>query len=103
MAILLFGIGLETDPARLLRAGGAATAVAVVGVALPFALGYLICRLLGYGVAPAIVVVAALPAASVSETGRGAPARRKPTAASATRVLAFNLISLPLLRKFRRT
>src|SRR5712692_6516277 len=35
--ILLFEIGLETDLRQLLRVGGAATVVAFVGVALPFA------------------------------------------------------------------
>jgi Kef-type K+ transport system membrane component KefB len=38
--ILLFEIGLETNLRQLLQVGGAATGVALVGVALPFALGY---------------------------------------------------------------
>lgn len=38
--LLLFEVGLETDLKALLRVGPAATAVAMVGVALPFALGY---------------------------------------------------------------
>ncbi len=33
--ILLFSIGLETELIKLIRAGGASTAVATVGVALP--------------------------------------------------------------------
>lgn len=38
--LLLFEVGLETDLKGLLRVGPAAAAVAVVGVMLPFALGY---------------------------------------------------------------
>jgi hypothetical protein len=40
--ILLLLIGMETDLQRLLKAGLASTAVAVAGVAIPFALGYAI-------------------------------------------------------------
>jgi Kef-type K+ transport system membrane component KefB len=39
--LLLFEVGLETDLPALFRVGGAALAVAVVGVLLPFSLGYL--------------------------------------------------------------
>ena len=39
--LLLFEIGLETDIREMFRVGPAALAVAVVGVALPFAFGYL--------------------------------------------------------------
>src|SRR3954465_414847 len=45
--LLLFAIGLETDLRKLLKVGGSSTAVAAVGVALPFGLGYAACRLLG--------------------------------------------------------
>jgi len=38
--LLLFEIGLETDLRQMFRVGPAALAVACVGVALPFALGY---------------------------------------------------------------
>jgi len=41
VAILLFEIGLETDLKEMFRVGGASASVAVVGVALPFLLGYL--------------------------------------------------------------
>jgi len=41
VAILLFEIGLETDLKEMFRVGGSATTVAFVGVAAPFALGYL--------------------------------------------------------------
>src|SRR4051812_27754338 len=45
--ILLFEIGLETDLRALLRVGTASAAVALVGVALPFVMGYAVTRLLG--------------------------------------------------------
>jgi Kef-type K+ transport system membrane component KefB len=68
--ILLFEIGLETDLKRLLQVGLASTMVAVVGVALPFALGYLVCWLLGLGNLVAIVAGATLTATSVGITAR---------------------------------
>src|SRR4051812_28634092 len=68
--ILLFEIGLETDLKNLLRVGGAAAAVAVVGVALPFVLGYAVCRAVGLGGLPSVVAGAALTATSVGITAR---------------------------------
>src|SRR5215468_9936541 len=44
VVILLFAIGLETELHRLVRVGVNAVVVATVGVALPFALGYVVCR-----------------------------------------------------------
>ena len=44
MVILLFAIGLETDLGRLIKVGATSLTVAVVGVALPFALGFVACR-----------------------------------------------------------
>jgi len=41
VAVLLFEIGLETDLREMFRVGAAASTVAVVGVALPFLLGFL--------------------------------------------------------------
>ena len=70
VVILLFEIGLETDLRKLLKVGGAATAVAVVGVALPFALGYAVCRMLGLGNLVAVVAGASLTATSVGITAR---------------------------------
>jgi Kef-type K+ transport system membrane component KefB len=70
LVLLLFGIGLETDLKRLLSVGGAAFAVAVVGVLLPFALGYFVSRALGLEFLPAIVAGAALTATSVGITAR---------------------------------
>ena len=70
VVILLFEIGLETDLRKLVKVGGAATAVAVVGVALPFALGYAVCRLLGLDNLVAVVAGASLTATSVGITAR---------------------------------
>ncbi len=41
VVVLLFEIGLKTDLKAMGRVGGAATSVAMVGVALPFVLGFL--------------------------------------------------------------
>jgi Kef-type K+ transport system membrane component KefB len=68
--ILLFEIGLETDPRKLLKVGGASTVVALAGVALPFALGYAVCRLLGLDNLAAVVAGATLTATSVGITAR---------------------------------
>jgi Kef-type K+ transport system membrane component KefB len=70
VVILLFEIGLETDLNKLLRVGGSAAAVALVGVALPFALGYAVCWMLGLGNLVAIVAGASLTATSVGITAR---------------------------------
>jgi Kef-type K+ transport system membrane component KefB len=68
--ILLFEIGLETHLRQLLQVGGAATVVALVGVALPFALGYAVCRMLGFETLVAVVAGATLTATSVGITAR---------------------------------
>ena len=70
VVLLLFGIGLETDLKRLLSVGGAAFAVAVVGVVLPFAFGFWVSRALGLDLLPSIVAGAALTATSVGITAR---------------------------------
>jgi Kef-type K+ transport system membrane component KefB len=78
VVVLLFEIGLETDLKAMARVGGAAGAVAVVGVLVPFGLGFL------YWMSPlhsyehtaasatttAIFVGAALTATSVGITAR---------------------------------
>lgn len=68
--ILLFAIGLETELAALMRVGGAATVVAMTGVAVPFALGYYAGVALGLTFVPALVCGAALCATSVGITAR---------------------------------
>jgi Kef-type K+ transport system membrane component KefB len=70
VVILLFEIGLETDLRKLLQVGGTSTVVAIVGVVIPFALGYAICRLLGLENLVAVVAGAALTATSVGITAR---------------------------------
>ncbi|MGH7519217.1 MAG: cation:proton antiporter [Gemmatimonadales bacterium] len=74
--LLLFEIGLETDLREMFRVGPAALAVAFVGVAVPFALGYLYWTGGGPGVpvdsgsTAAIFVGATLTATSVGITAR---------------------------------
>ena len=70
VVILLFQIGLETDLRRLLKTGGAAAAVAIVGVVLPFGLGFAVATGLGLGHLEALVISAALTATSVGITAR---------------------------------
>ncbi len=53
--VLLLEIGLHTDLRSLIRVGGTAAMVASVGVAVPFAAGYLVARVLGVTQLPVIV------------------------------------------------
>jgi len=68
--LLLFLIGLETDLSKLLAVGSASTVVAVVGVALPFLLGFLAGRQLGFDSLLSIFLGATLTATSVGITAR---------------------------------
>ncbi len=68
--VLLFSIGLETDLKKLIRSGASSIAVAIVGVVLPFALGYGVCLALRLPELVAIVAAAALTATSVGITAR---------------------------------
>ena len=68
--VLLFQIGLHTDLGGLIKVGRTATMVAMVGVAIPFALGYAVARALGIDVIPALVAGAALTATSVGISAR---------------------------------
>ena len=68
--ILLFEIGLHTDVRSLAKVGGTSMVVAIVGVALPFALGYFVAAALGVSTIPAIVCGAALTATSVGISAR---------------------------------
>lgn len=70
VVILLFQIGLETDLRKLISVGGTAAMVALVGVALPFGLGFAIGTALGFGQLPTLVIAAALTATSVGITAR---------------------------------
>ncbi|HEY9448885.1 MAG TPA: cation:proton antiporter, partial [Gemmatimonadaceae bacterium] len=68
--ILLFEIGLHTDLESLLQVGSSALMVALVGVAVPFALGFWVAHLLGLPVVPAVVCGAALTATSIGISAR---------------------------------
>ena len=68
--LLLFLIGLETDLGRLISVGKSSAAVAVVGVVLPFALGWGAGLLFGYTSLVSIFLGAALTATSVGITAR---------------------------------
>lgn len=68
--ILLFEIGLHTDLRSLIGVGSAAVTVGLVGVIVPFVLGYLVAHLLGLGVLPAIVCGASLTATSIGISAR---------------------------------
>lgn len=70
VVILLFEIGLETNLKRLLSVGGTAAMVALVGVALPFGLGYAAGSVFGLTQFETLVVAAALTATSVGITAR---------------------------------
>ncbi len=68
--VLLFEIGLSTDIRSLVAVGGEALSVAVVGVVLPFALGFGVCILLGLPTLPSIIAGAALTATSIGISAR---------------------------------
>jgi len=71
IVVLLFFVGLETRLADILRVGGRAGLVAVVGVVIPFMLGYgLMGPLLGHPSVESIFVGAAMVATSVGITAR---------------------------------
>ena len=70
VVILLFAIGLETDLGQLVKVGATSLTVAVVGVALPFALGFAACLLLGFSTLVSIMAGATLTATSVGITAR---------------------------------
>ena len=68
--LLLFEVGLETDLQELIKVGGRAMAVAVLGMVLPFFGGFLLTRLVGHEALTAIFVGAALTATSIGITAR---------------------------------
>jgi Na+:H+ antiporter len=70
IVILLVEVGLESDLSGLLKAGVQATVAALVGVALPFAAGFVVMWLLGEASLVAVFVGAALTATSVGVTAR---------------------------------
>lgn len=68
--ILLFEIGLHTDLKSLMKVGNSALLVALVGVVLPFGLGYWVAHALGLAIIPSIVAGAALTATSIGISAR---------------------------------
>jgi Na+:H+ antiporter len=66
LLILLFEIGLATDLRALTREGGTAAVIAIVGVVLPFVIGYAALSAMGIGRLAAIVCAASLTATSIS-------------------------------------
>src|SRR5207253_51015 len=68
--LLLFLIGLNTNLYDLMRVGFAAIAVAVVGVALTFAGGFVVAHLLGFANIVSVFLGASLTATSVGITAR---------------------------------
>ena len=69
--VLLFEIGLHTDLRSMAKVAGAATTVGIVGVIIPFALGYLaVSSILGLEQIPALVCAAALTATSIGISAR---------------------------------
>jgi Kef-type K+ transport system membrane component KefB len=70
VVLLLFEVGLETNLEDLVRVGAPAMAVALAGMLLPFAGGYLVSRALGYETLTATFVGAALTATSIGITAR---------------------------------
>jgi Kef-type K+ transport system membrane component KefB len=68
--VLLFEVGLESDLDELLRSGGQASLVALVGVVVPFVVGLALMFWLGYPLLVAVFVGATLTATSVGMTAR---------------------------------
>lgn len=67
---LLFSVGLETKPSAILRVGGRATVVAVLGVILPFVAGFLLMRAWGANTVEALFIGTSMVATSVGITVR---------------------------------
>lgn len=71
LIVLLFEIGLHTDLRSMAKVAGTATTVGIVGVVVPFALGYAaVSTILGLGKLAALVCAAALTATSIGISAR---------------------------------
>jgi Kef-type K+ transport system membrane component KefB len=69
--VLLFEIGLHTDLRQMQKVAGTATAVGLVGVVVPFVVGYLVAaKVLDLGRIPSLVCAAALTATSIGISAR---------------------------------
>ena len=67
---LLFTVGLETAPSDLIRVGRLSSRVAVAGIILPFAMGFVFLRMSHEPTHEAVFVAAAMVATSVGITAR---------------------------------
>ncbi len=67
---LLFTVGLETKPSDILSVGGVASTVGILGIVLPFALGFGLIFYLGHPTLEALFIGTALVATSVGITAR---------------------------------
>src|SRR5581483_5261470 len=67
---VLFSAGLETSPGELIRIGGKSARVALAGIIVPFALGFVYMKLRGDASSEAVFVAAAMVATSVGITAR---------------------------------
>jgi Kef-type K+ transport system membrane component KefB len=70
LVLFIFQVGLELDYTRFLAASRPAAAVAIVGVFLPFTLGYLACSIAGLDSHVAIGAGAVITATSLGLTAR---------------------------------
>ncbi len=70
VVVLLFTIGIETDIRSLARVGRSAGMVALVGVVLPFGLGYAVAQALGLGTMTSVVCGATMTATSIGISAR---------------------------------
>lgn len=68
LCVLLFRIGLETDPKEFLRVWRSATGVAVAGMVVPFSLGFAVGIALGWSTMVAAFIGATLTATSIGVT-----------------------------------
>ena len=67
---LLFTVGLETAPSDLIRVGRISLGVAIAGIVLPFAMGFIFMRVNQEPMHEAVFVAAAMVATSVGITAR---------------------------------
>jgi Kef-type K+ transport system membrane component KefB len=67
---LLFRVGLEVEPAELMKVGGTAVTVGILGVVIPFASGFLLFRAMGRTTLESVFLGTALTATSVGITAQ---------------------------------
>jgi len=70
MLLLLFEVGVDTDVGQLLAVGGQSVLVALTGVALPFAFGYLLSVAFGFGSSTSLFIGGTMVATSIGITLR---------------------------------